>query len=72
MDVILQITTEELLTTLVKIQEQLFFRLPGKPPILTATIAHHQELNLISIKIAGKDAHVLFEQQKPDMRMQLG
>ena len=59
--VILEITREEPFSTLVKIKEKLEARLPSKPHIHVSTIARHLENQLISLKIAGKDADVPFK-----------
>ena len=53
-----RLARENPFTTLVRIQDQLLANLPDKPRIHTSTIARHLHNQLISLKIAGKDADV--------------
>ena len=53
-----RLARENPFTTLVRIQDQLVANLPNKPRIHTSTIARHLHNQLISLKIAGKDADV--------------
>lgn len=55
---ILEIARQQPFTTLMQIKETLQQRLPDKPQVHVSTISRHLEGNLISVKIAGKDADV--------------
>lgn len=57
---ILAIVQEKPFTTLTKLNEDLQERLPDKPHITISTIARHLQDQLITLKIAGKDADVPF------------
>jgi transposase len=52
--------------TLTAINEAVRERLPQKPRVSTATVAKHLENQLISVKIAGKDADVPLERNRPE------
>lgn len=55
---ILQIARDEPFTTLTTIKDKLESRLPNKPTVHISTISRHLKNQLISLKIAGKDADV--------------
>ena len=55
---IFRLARENPFTTLVQIQDQLRAAMPEKPRIHNSTIARHLQNQLISMKIAGKDADV--------------
>lgn len=58
--VMLEIAREEPFSTLTAIKEKLEIRLPSKPRLHISTICRHLKDQLISLKIAGKDADVPF------------
>ena len=60
-----RLARENPFTTLVRIQDQLVANLPNKPRIHTSTIARHLHNQLISLKIAGKDADVPHQRNLP-------
>ena len=55
---LLEIAREEPFTTLTTIKEKLEQRFPEKPTVHISTISRHLKDQLISLKIAGKDADV--------------
>lgn len=65
---ILLIVQQKPFTTLVSINDTLHQRLPNKPRITTSTIARHLENQLISVKIAGKDADIPFRRNTPQTK----
>lgn len=67
-DMILQITSEEPFTTLVKLNEKLQNRLPDKPRVHPSTIDRHLQNQLISVKLAGKDADVPMRRNTPETK----
>jgi len=69
-DTLLEIARSEPFSTLVNIKEKLEDRLPNKPRVHVSTIARHLESQLISLKIAGKDADVPFKRNLPITKQQ--
>ena len=63
-----RIARENPFTTLVQIQDRLQANLPDKPRIHTSTIARHLMNQLISLKIAGKDADVPHQRNTQDSK----
>ena len=66
-DEILRLAREKPFTTLVEIQDGLLRAFPDKR-IHTSTIARHLTNNLISLKIAGKDADVPWKRNSPEAK----
>lgn len=64
-ETLLAIARDEPFSTLVTIKEKLESRLPTKPRVHISTIARHLESQLISLKIAGKDADVPLRRNIP-------
>lgn len=67
-DVLLEIVQRLPFTTLTSINDELRRRLPNKPHVTAKTIARHLDLQLITVKIAGKDADVPFRRNTPETK----
>jgi len=65
---LLEIAREEPFTTLTNIKEKLEQRFPDKPRVHISTISRHLKDQLISLKIAGKDADVPYRRNTPSTK----